>query len=99
MMSIERTQPALPISTVNAFQELNGKSKSENLSVQATADNKDSGTQVKLSPMAQKIKADSSQDINFERIAEIRSAMEAGELTFDADKIAHALVDDIFNLT
>lgn len=97
-MSIERTQPALPVSTVNAFQELSTRNRSENLSM-PTAESKDSGTRVKLSPIAQKIKADASQDIDFERIAKIRSAMEAGELTFDPDKIARALVDDIFNLS
>lgn len=98
-MSIDRTQPALPVTAVNAHQDLNVRARTENVSTQSVTDSKDTGTSVKLSQMAQQIQADSSQDIDYERIEKIRSAMEAGELTFDTDKIARALVNDIFQLS
>ncbi|WP_312629402.1 flagellar biosynthesis anti-sigma factor FlgM [Scandinavium sp.] len=98
-MSIDRTQHALPVTAVNAHQDFTVRAKTENVSTQSVTTDKDTGTNVKLSQMAQQIQADDSQDIDHARIDKIRQAMEAGELTFDTDKIAQALVNDIFQLS
>lgn len=47
----------------------------------------------------QHVKADSSRDIDTARVAEVKAKMEAGELTLDSDKIASALVRDIFQFS
>nr|WP_235319095.1 flagellar biosynthesis anti-sigma factor FlgM [Kosakonia oryzae] len=59
----------------------------------------ESSTQVKLSQLTQQFKSDTSRDIDTARVAEIKAKMDAGELTLDSDKIASALVRDIFNFS
>ncbi|OAT59387.1 hypothetical protein M993_01940 [Obesumbacterium proteus ATCC 12841] len=43
------------------------------------------------------IQNDTTKDINVERLANIKAAMDAGELHIDTDKIAHALLQDMLN--
>ena len=93
-MSIDRAQP---LTTGNAQHSLAIRSKNQSVSKTPTASNETAGTQVSLSKLTQTVQTDTSRDINVERLANIRAAMEAGELHIDTDKIAHALVQDMLH--
>jgi negative regulator of flagellin synthesis FlgM len=73
--------------------------RTEDASSAKMTNSENSGTQIKLSKLTQEIQTDSSRDVDYDRLAKIRAAMDAGELTLDPDAIAHALVDDIFQLS
>lgn len=98
-MSIERTQPTLAVTTVNAQQDFKMRTKTGDLSPQNIEGGESSGTQLKLSKLTQRIQLDDSRDIDYERLAKIQASMDAGELNLDSDQIAHALVQDIFQLS
>lgn len=95
-MSIDRTQPAAPANAITATQEMRTRPLNQEAGKKAHAQVADDKTQVKLSTLTQQIKTDSSRDINYERVASLRAALEAGELPIEPEKIARALVQDIF---
>ena len=45
------------------------------------------------------MQTDSSDDIDYDRLAKIQASMDAGTLDLDTDIIANALVQDIFQLS
>lgn len=59
----------------------------------ATSTNK---SDVTLSRLTNMIRSDDSQDIDYARVARIRTALQAGELPVEPEKIANALLRDIF---
>ncbi|WP_435927750.1 flagellar biosynthesis anti-sigma factor FlgM [Dryocola sp. BD613] len=95
-MSIDRAQP---LTTGNAQHDLAIRSKPPSVSQTSAASNEIAGTQVSLSKLTQTVQTDTTRDINMERLANIRAAMEAGELHIDTDKIAHALVQDMLHFS
>ncbi len=98
-MNIERTSQARAIQATTAQQQGEPRAKYDDMGTAATSDDRANGTQVKLSQLMQQVKADSSRDIDTARVAEVKAKMEAGELTLDSDKIASALVRDIFQFS
>jgi len=99
-MSIERTQQSKAISDIRNVQDLKARPFSSDAQNPQNAVTEHAGdTQVKLSPLAQQIQNDSSRDINTARLEKVKAAMNAGELTLDSNKIAHALLQDIYQLS
>ncbi|MDH2897461.1 flagellar biosynthesis anti-sigma factor FlgM [Rahnella variigena] len=99
-MSIDRAIQPLSVPAVNVQQQdLKMRPKAADISAAPVAASETSGTQIKLSKVTQAIQTDSSQDVDYDRLAKIRAAMDAGELQLDTDQIANALVEDIFQLS
>lgn len=98
-MSIERTQQSKAISDIRDVQSLKTRPLSRDLQSTESAVTDNAATQVKLSPLAQQIQNDSSRDINSARVEKIKAAMNSGELKLDSDKIARALLQDIYQLS
>ncbi|RPH29360.1 flagellar biosynthesis protein FlgM [Buttiauxella warmboldiae] len=71
---------------------------SEDLGPEKITSNGNPATQLKLTKLVQEIQTDTSHDVDYDRIAKIRASMEAGDLQFDPDSVANALVEDIFQL-
>lgn len=90
---IDSTQPTNPIGPVTS-QDLRTRSGSTESQTQTTQS--DSKSSVTLSTLTKKIQNDDSRDIDHARVAEMRAALEAGELPLEPTKIAQALVQDIF---
>lgn len=59
---------------------------------------RDTGTRVRLSHQIQGLQDDSSQDINIEHLDRIKTALAAGELPVDTDKIAASLVQEMLQI-
>lgn len=97
-MSIERTLPPSPLTGVSSLQEKLTYSTTRPLQTTPREGRQPETVQVTLSHMARQLDTDSSRDINRPRLEHIRAAMESGEWLIDSDKIASALVDDIFQL-
>ncbi len=95
-MSIDRAQPTTPANAIAQPQELRTRSPNQEAGQKNQALVAEDKTQVKLSTLTQQLKTDSSGDINHERVASLRVALEAGDLPVDPQQIAHALVQDIF---
>lgn len=88
-MSIDRTQPLNPASTVQT------RDTSENVAPkarQAESKTTEAGTQVVLSGAQSQLTKASSQDINTARVEELKTAIRNGELKMDTGKIADALI-------
>ena len=98
-MSIDRAQSPLPVSAMTVRRDFNTPAKSGTAKAAVAPNSKESGTRVKFSQIAQQIQADSAQDIDYQRIDKIRSAIESNEYTIDPDLIAQNLVNDIFQLS
>ncbi|MDW8846665.1 flagellar biosynthesis anti-sigma factor FlgM [Erwinia sp. MMLR14_017] len=88
-MSIDRTQPLNPASTVQT------RDTGETAAPKARpAESKttQAGTQVVLSGAQSQLTKASSQDINTARVEELKTAIRNGELKMDTGKIADALI-------
>lgn len=97
-MSIESTQPTAPISGLASGQELRTRTapQSHSDSTPVNAALAEDKTDVTLSALTKRIQTDESRDVDHARVAQIRAALEAGELPIEPKKIAQALVQDIF---
>ncbi|ATZ11283.1 flagellar biosynthesis anti-sigma factor FlgM [Erwinia amylovora] len=89
-MSIDRTQPMKPASSVQQRETqdtapLKARSAESKPSVA-------SGTQVLLSGAQSQLSKASSQDVNTVRVEELKTAIRNGELKMDSGKIADALI-------
>lgn len=92
-MSIDRTQPLKPVSTVQPrdnselasakIRQANGSSKTA-----------EAGAQVKLSDAQSQLMKPGSQDINAARVEQLKTAIRNGELKMDTGKIADALIQE-----
>ena len=94
-MSIESTQPTAPVNALASGQELRSRAATQETSPAAPGvpENK---TEVTVSALTRRIQNDDSRDVDHARVAEIRAALEAGELPLEPEKIARALVQDMF---
>ncbi|MEQ4922428.1 flagellar biosynthesis anti-sigma factor FlgM [Proteus hauseri] len=89
-MSIERTNPLLPINAVsqrNLNEGAQGTRKSGTSEQKATTGD----TSVKLSEAQKKLVQPGNKDINVEKVARLKEAIANGTLTMDSGKIADAL--------
>ncbi len=98
-MSIDRTTPAAPVNNIAATQEMRTRSSGQEAGTAQIQPPADSKTQVKLSSLTQQIKTDGSRDVDYERVAALRAALQAGELPLEPEKIARALVQEIFQFS
>ncbi|PKH26304.1 anti-sigma-28 factor FlgM [Enterobacterales bacterium CwR94] len=90
-MSIDRTQPLKPASTVQPREQ----SEPQTAKVrQTTSSAPEAGTQVKLSDAQAQLMKPGAQDINAARVEQLKTAIRNGELKMDAGKIADALIQD-----
>ncbi|WP_034946340.1 flagellar biosynthesis anti-sigma factor FlgM [Erwinia oleae] len=88
-MSIDRTQPTKPASTVQQ-REVNETAAPKVRQVEQKRT--ESGTQVVLSGAQAQLTKSSAQDINTARVEQLKTAIRNGELKMDTGKIADALI-------
>lgn len=83
---IDRTQPVSPIAGTH---ELPARS-----APQAHRDRPDAERQstVSLSSVIKQLQTDDSRDVNVARVAELRTALEAGDLPITAEEVARGMV-------
>lgn len=96
-MSINHTLKTQPVTPAHVQQEV--KLAQRNLVNSSPKGNAapEKGTDVKLSALTQQLATDSSQDINIERVEQIKAAIRNGELQMDYEKIAQALLQNILD--
>lgn len=92
-MSIDRTSPLNPVSTVQ-HRETNDNPTLQNSPGKSLSAN---STSVQLSDAQAKLMQPSDGDINLARIEELKVAIRNGELKMDTGKIADALLQDAHN--
>lgn len=92
-MSIERT---LPLTHGNTQHDVTLRAKTRETNVDSVTQAGDSVSQFTLRTLTQQIQSEGNNGVNVERLNRIQAAMDAGELQIDTDKIAEALVRDIF---
>jgi len=92
-MSIDRTQATQPIGAVqprdtadNSLQQATRKTSVTNTQT--------SGTAVTLSSAQSALTQSNTQDINTQRVEELKQAIRDGKLTMDIGKIADGLLQD-----
>ncbi|MEQ1964833.1 flagellar biosynthesis anti-sigma factor FlgM [Xenorhabdus khoisanae] len=88
-MSIERTQPLLAMA---ALQQRNANEGAQITRRTVAVAEKSADTQVKLSEAQKKLVQPSSQDINIQKVQQLKEAIAKGTLTMDSGKIADALL-------
>lgn len=91
-MSIDRTQPVKPSSTVQPRDTSDVAQPKARATESKTTQN--AGTQVVLSGAQSQLTKASSQDINTARVEELKTAIRNGELKMDSGKIADALIQE-----
>jgi len=94
-MSIDRTQPLIPVSTVQSrdTNDNNGKVR-QNVTASTNTSTSESGAEVKLSTAQAQLMQPGSKDINTARVEQLKTAIRNGELKMDTGKIADALIAD-----
>lgn len=89
-MSIDRTSPLKPVSTVQSRETSDTPlAKTRTDKAQATT-----STSVTLSDTQAKLMQPGSSDINVERVEALKAAIRNGELKMDTGKIADALISE-----
>lgn len=91
---IDTTKPTAPIAALTGSYEARHTAQQDN--AQHKADAQQPQSDVKLSALTKQIATDSSRDVDHARVAEMRAALAAGELPLKPEKIAQAMVQDIF---
>lgn len=89
-MSIDRTSPVNPVSTVQPRETTDTQTQKNRLEKNATANS----TSVTLSDAQSKLMQPGTGDINMERVEQLKAAIRNGELRMDTGKIADALIQD-----
>ncbi|ENZ6690787.1 flagellar biosynthesis anti-sigma factor FlgM [Escherichia coli] len=89
-MSIDRTSPLKPISTVQP-RETTDAPVTNSRAAKTTAS---TSTSVTLSDAQAKLMQPGSSDINLERVEALKLAIRNGELKMDTGKIADALINE-----
>ncbi len=93
-MSIDRTQPTNPVSTVQTRDTNDNGSKVRQTPAPTTSTTTESGAEVKLSAAQAQLMQPGSKDINTARVEQLKTAIRNGELKMDTGKIADALIAD-----
>lgn len=89
-MSIDRTSPLKPVSTVQPREASETQAQKVRQEKSATANS----TNVTLSDAQAKLMKPGTNDINMERVEKLKTAIRNGELKMDPRKIADALISD-----
>ncbi|PQK84193.1 flagellar biosynthesis anti-sigma factor FlgM [Pantoea ananatis] len=92
-MSIDRTQPTKPASTVQTRDSSEQQTTRVRQSSTTTATTP-VAAQVSLSSAQAQLMQPGSQDINVQRVEQLKTAIRNGELKMDTGKIADALIAD-----
>lgn len=92
-MSIERTSPLNPISTVQ-HREANDNPALQNRSEKSASAK---STSVQLSDAQAKLMQPRDGDINLARVEALKAAIRNGEVKMDTGKIADALLQEVRN--
>ena len=92
-MSIDRTQPLKPASTVQSRDTSEPASTKVRQSTTPAASTP-AAAQVSLSSAQSQLMQPGSQDINVQRVEQLKNAIRNGELKMDTGKIADALIAD-----
>ncbi|EKD5159275.1 flagellar biosynthesis anti-sigma factor FlgM [Enterobacter cloacae] len=95
-MSINSSQTTAPITKIAPTQDLRARTHPQDQDVAAKRAEKRDNTNVTLSELTKKIQTDGSRDVDFARVAELRDALAAGTLRIEPEKIAQAMVQDMF---
>ncbi|EIF0441292.1 anti-sigma-28 factor FlgM [Escherichia coli] len=90
-MSIDRTSPLKPVSTVQP-RETTDAPVTNSRAAKTTAAS--TSTSVTLSDAQAKLMQPGSSDINLERVEALKLAIRNGELKMDTGKIADALINE-----
>ncbi|QKJ86754.1 Flagellar biosynthesis anti-sigma factor FlgM [Paramixta manurensis] len=91
-MSIDRTQPLQPINSVQPRDNNEAAASKARPSVSGSVT--ESGAQVSLSDAQAQLMQPGSQDINTDRVEQLKTAIRNGELKMDTGKIADALIQE-----
>ncbi|HCR1907821.1 TPA: flagellar biosynthesis anti-sigma factor FlgM [Enterobacter kobei] len=97
-MSINRTQQISPTTLTGIHQESAKRTGKGTTQVPSATTRTRTGTKVSLSNQIQSLKNDDSQDLDIEKLDQIKAALNAGEHPIDTDKISESLVRDMFQL-
>ena len=89
-MSIDRTSPVKPVSTVQTRETNDTATPKTRLEKTASANS----TSVTLSDAQAKLMQPGSNDIDMERVDALKTAIRNGELKMDTSKIADALIQE-----
>ncbi|RAU36964.1 flagellar biosynthesis anti-sigma factor FlgM [Enterobacter sp. RIT418] len=97
-MSITSSQNAAPIAGISPAQDLRARihPQDNDAPVSVAQPQKNDKTDVTLSALTKKIQTDDSRDINYAHVEAIRTALATGTLRIEPEKIAQAMVQDIF---
>ena len=90
-MSIDRTSPLKPVSTVQTRETCDTQAQKVRLEKSKTANS----TSVTLSDAQSKLMQPGSSDVNMERVEQLKTAIRNGELKMDTGKIADALINEV----
>ncbi|AUU91640.1 MULTISPECIES: flagellar biosynthesis anti-sigma factor FlgM [Enterobacteriaceae] len=90
-MSIDRTSPLKPVSTVQPRETSDTQATKVRLEKSKTANS----TSVTLSDAQSKLMQPGSSDVNMERVEQLKTAIRNGELKMDTGKIADALINEV----
>ncbi|WP_354691231.1 flagellar biosynthesis anti-sigma factor FlgM [Phytobacter sp. RSE-02] len=90
-MSIDRTSPLKPVSTVQPRETSDTQATKVRLEKSKTANS----TSVTLSDAQSKLMQPGSSDVNMERVEQLKTAILNGELKMDTGKIADALINEV----
>lgn len=94
-MSITSSQHTAPIAKIAQTQELRHRTQAQEQDA-PTHVLKSDKTDVTLSSLTHKIQTDDSRDVDYARVEAIRAELVAGTLRIDPEKIAQALVQEMF---
>ncbi|TFB27597.1 flagellar biosynthesis anti-sigma factor FlgM [Lelliottia nimipressuralis] len=95
-MSINSSQNTAPITKIAPTQDLRARTQPQEHDATAKRSPKSDKTNVTLSELTKKIQTDDSRDVDHARVAELRAALSAGTLRIEPEKIAQAMVQDMF---
>lgn len=90
-MSIDRTSPLKPVSTVQTRETSDTQTQKVRLEKSTTANS----ASVTLSDAQSKLMQPGSSDVNMERVEQLKTAIRNGELKMDTGKIADALINEV----
>ncbi|EKS7421877.1 MULTISPECIES: flagellar biosynthesis anti-sigma factor FlgM [Enterobacter] len=97
-MSISSSQNTASITKIAPTQDLRARIHPQDgdVSANVTQPRQDDKTDVTLTTLTKKIQNDDSRDIDYARVEAIRTALATGSLRIEPEKIAQAMVQDIF---
>jgi len=93
-MSIDKTQPLKPVSTVQPRDVSDNAGKVRQNPAPAAPAASEKSAEVSLSSLKAQLKESGSHDINTARVEQLKTAIRNGDLKMDTGKIADALIAD-----